>query len=109
MTAAERRRAYRNERQRAYKKNSMVSRSYCDCGELATIVLCNAKICQRCYDADRRRPAETKEEFSEESIPQAVREVYDACVRWEKRKGFYDPKGFKRLSFGGLHALLAKL
>lgn len=34
------------------KVNGAANRRFCDCGRPAEVVLCNARVCQRCYNMD---------------------------------------------------------
>ena len=37
------------------KRNGTRNRRFCDCGNLATVMLGNAKICERCYRLDKKQ------------------------------------------------------
>ena len=91
-----------------------MTRAFCDCGRPATLILCRAKVCQRCYDIDRRAPAKDAkpDEWKMEHAYDNLHYVDEACTRWLKKKGLYSEKGFG-ISYGaiqsGVDALLAKL
>ncbi len=96
------------------KLNGMRTRKSCDCGEPATIMLCNALICQGCFDKDKRQEAPfEKSDDWKMSFQWDNSDVDEACTRWLKKRGLYNERGFQRISYGtiqsGVEALLAKL
>lgn len=98
--------------EKSYNLPGDVTRQFCDCGRPAVIVLCRAKVCQRCYDIDKRKPAkeEKPDEWKIEFAHDNLHHVDEACTRWLKKKGLYSEKGCGKISYGaGVEALLAKL
>lgn len=93
----------------------MTYKKKCECSKPAVIKLNGKRICQRCYEFDRRKPkkeekaAEWKMEYANDNLHY----VDEACTRWLKKKGLWREKGFGRISYGvgqsGVQALLAKL
>lgn len=92
------------------QKDRMIKnhRAYCECGNVATVVLNNARICQRCCDLNSRQ---------EEAVARIARilseqrrwelenqgdnsDVKNACIKWLKARGLFKKRGFAPISFG---------
>lgn len=91
-----------------------VIRGACDCGRPATIVLNGYRICQHCYELDKRHAGKEKTlpEDWELLFQRRHADVDIACTRWLKKKGLWNPRGFGRIYNGsqsGVKALLARL
>ena len=98
------------EKQKKYHASGEVRRAFCDCGRPATIMLCRVKVCQRCYEIDKRKPA--KEEKSDDwklSYQWDNSDVKEACTKWLKEHGVFSERGFGRIEFSGERNLLDRL